>query len=242
MESVQEQETIATEIGTAVRHSAVYGLGNVLAKGIGFFMLPLYTHFLNPVDYGILEILDLSMSLFGMFLAMGMITALLRCYTGAKSAEQKRKIVSTALLFVFVTGLATFLIGLFFLRPVSTMVLGPKVPPLYLLLSFTSFILGYIGNIPRTYLRALDASGAFVTVDTITLFFLLALNVVFIAVLKIGLSRHSTEFLNCIFRAGYLAVRVDNSEGRIGLQCRVFTPYAGIRHTVDVLESCHFCS
>lgn len=187
MEILQEHESMAAEIGTAVRHTAVYGLGNVLAKGLGFFMLPLYTHYLNPADYGILEILDLSMSLFGMFLSMGLIAALLRCYTSAQSAEQKRKVVSTAFLFVLVTGIVTFLIGLHFLRPVCAMILGPKVPPVYLLLAFTSFILGYITNVPRTYLRAINASGTFVTIDTLTLVCLLGLNVLFIAVLKIGL-------------------------------------------------------
>ena len=91
MEVVQEQQTIAKEIQTAVRHSVVYGLGNVLTKALGFFMLPFYTHYLNPADYGVLEILDLSMSLLGMFLNMGITAAVLRCYSAAKSDEERRR-------------------------------------------------------------------------------------------------------------------------------------------------------
>jgi O-antigen/teichoic acid export membrane protein len=187
IETVRERETVAREIQTAVRHSAVYGLGGVLAKGLGFFMLPFYTHYLSPSDYGILEILDLSMSLFGMFLNMGMTAAMLRCYAGATSAEEKRKTVSTAFLFVAVTGVATFCLMLGLVRPISALIFGPSVPVKYLLLSFSSFILGYIANLPRTYLRALEASGAFVAVDTFGLFLMLALNIYFIAVAKIGL-------------------------------------------------------
>ena len=53
MEVIQEPQTIQREIGTAVRHSVVYGLGSVAIKGLGFLMVPFYTRYLNPADYGI---------------------------------------------------------------------------------------------------------------------------------------------------------------------------------------------
>ena len=187
MEVIQEPQTIQREIGTAVRHSVVYGLGSVAIKGLGFLMVPFYTRYLNPADYGILEILDLSISLLGMFLNMGITAAMLRSYAAAKSPEQKRKAVSTAFLFVVATGAITFLLSVGLVRPVSHVLLGPGVPSKYLLLSLSSFVLGYIVNLPRTYLRALEASSAFVMVDVVALFLMLVLNIYFIAVLKIGL-------------------------------------------------------
>src|SRR5690348_13198663 len=136
METVQERDTIVSELGTAVRHTIVYGLGNVLAKALGFLMLPFYTHYLNPLDYGILEILDLSMSLFGMFLTMGMIAAVLRCYAAAQTPQDKKRVISTAMLFVLTTGAVTLVVGAAFIRPISYFILGPKVSPTYLLISF----------------------------------------------------------------------------------------------------------
>src|SRR4051794_36113817 len=59
----REPETVASEIQTAVRHTAVYGVGSIVIKVLSFLMLPFYTHYLTPADYGVLEILDLSMSL-----------------------------------------------------------------------------------------------------------------------------------------------------------------------------------
>jgi O-antigen/teichoic acid export membrane protein len=183
----QQKSSVVAEIGTAVRHSAVYGLGNVVAKAIGFLMVPFYTHYLAPVDYGTLEILDLSMSLLGMLLNMGMTAALLRCYSSVPTLREKNRAVSTAFLFVTVTGLLTFMAGTALARPATGMLLGPGVPSTYLLMSFSSFVLGYIANLPRTYLRAIEASGAFVMVDTAALILMLGLNIYFIAVLKIGL-------------------------------------------------------
>jgi O-antigen/teichoic acid export membrane protein len=185
--TLQERQSVVGELQTAVRHTLVYGLGNALAKALGFFMLPFYTRYLNPVDYGVLEILDLSMSLFGMFLTMGMTAAVLRCYAAAESQEEKRKVISTALVFVLVTGFITFFVGLALIRPISGMLFGPAVPAKYLLVSFSSFICTYIVILPRTYLRALESSGTFTLVDNSGLCVMLGLNIYFIAVLKIGL-------------------------------------------------------
>src|ERR1017187_3764303 len=187
VETVQPRTTALKEIGTAVRHSALYSFGNILAKALGFAMLPFYTHYLGPGDYGLLEIMDLSISLLGMVLHMGIAPALLRCCAGAPSAEEKNKAVSTVFLFVGATGLVTFLCGAAVVRPVSAALFGPAVPSKYLLLSFTSFVISYIAGPFRIYLRAREASGRLVLLDTISTVLVLILNIVFIAGLKIGL-------------------------------------------------------
>jgi O-antigen/teichoic acid export membrane protein len=187
IETTQERTSALKEIGTAVRHSAVYGLGNILAKALGFLMLPLYTHYLAPRDFGLFELMDLSISVLGMVLQMGIAPALLRTYAAAQSPAEKKKAVSTVYIFAGATGLVTFLCGLAVIRPVSTMLFGPEVPPKYLLLSFSAFVLSYIASPFRIYLRAREASGRLVTLDTISTLLIFALNIYFVAVLKIGL-------------------------------------------------------
>lgn len=187
MNAIKQQETVANEVGTAVRHSAVYGLGAISAKVLGFLMLPVYTRYLNPSDYGVLEILDLSMSLIGMFLNMGMTAAILRYYNDAAGVQEKRNVISTAFQFVAASGLLVLCLVLPFVHQISALVLGANVASKYFLLSFLSFILGYIANVPRTYLRAIEASGRFVLLDTAGLFVALILNIVFIVGLKAGL-------------------------------------------------------
>lgn len=188
VETIQEQEAVTKEIQTALRHTAVYGLANILTKAAGFLMLPFYTHYLTPSDYGTLEILDLSMTLFGMFLNMGLTASILRSYAAAESAAEKRKVIATAFLFVTATGLVVFLLGLRLVRPISAHLLGPHVPATYLMLSFSSFILLYLTSVPITYLRALELSGAFLVAQMSCTLLALVLNIYFIAVLKMGLS------------------------------------------------------
>lgn len=187
MEAVQERDALFGEIRTAFRHMAIYGVGSLLIKALGFLMLPFYTHYLNPRDYGVLEILDLSMTLFGLVLNMGLVPAFLRCYAAAPSPEEKRIFVSTGCMFGFCTGLVCFLAGAGMLRPVTHLLFGNGVPATYVLLSFAALVINYMAILPRTYLRALEASGLYVLGDTGGVFLLLGLNIVFIAVLKMGL-------------------------------------------------------
>lgn len=174
------------EIGTAVRHSAVYGLGSILAKILGFVMLPFYTHYLGPRDYGLLEIMDLSISLFGMVLHMGIAPALLRSYAAAPTPAEKNKAVSTVFIFVGTTGLLTFICGLAVIRPISNALL-PGFPSKYLLLAFSSFVLSYMAGPFRAYLRAREASARLTMFDTGSTLLVFLLNIYFIAVLKLGI-------------------------------------------------------
>src|SRR5262249_44547535 len=114
-----EREGATREIGRAVKHSLVYGIGGMLQKAASFLMLPFYTHYLQPRDYGILEILNLAMSLAGMFLAVGIPAGVLRYYGPAHSGEEKRRIVSTAYLCMAATGLLVFGAGAVLIRPAS---------------------------------------------------------------------------------------------------------------------------
>ncbi len=57
------------------KDSLVYGLGAALAKGIGFFLLPVYTRIFSPAQYGTIEMLSAITGFVSALLAMGMDSA-----------------------------------------------------------------------------------------------------------------------------------------------------------------------
>lgn len=57
------------------RDSLVYGIGGIAARGIGFFLLPVYTRIFSPNDYGTIEMLAVTTSFLSAFLGMGMDSA-----------------------------------------------------------------------------------------------------------------------------------------------------------------------
>jgi len=53
----------------------IYGIGGIIAKGVGFFLLPVYTRIFPPADYGTIEMLTVLNSFLGSILVMGMDSA-----------------------------------------------------------------------------------------------------------------------------------------------------------------------
>ena len=47
------------------KHTSIYTIGNLATKAVGLLMIPVYTHFLIPSEYGTLDILDLTIILIG---------------------------------------------------------------------------------------------------------------------------------------------------------------------------------
>jgi O-antigen/teichoic acid export membrane protein len=175
---------VAREIGTAMRHTIVYGIGSLATKAISFLLLPLYTYYLRPADYGALEVLDLTMSLLGMLLNMGVMAAVLRFYAAAKSDHEKRQIVGSAFLAMAVTGGCLWGAGFVSARQVAPLLFGPTIPLVDIGLCFGSFLLNYVTTVPYTYIRAKEASGTLVLVDVVTTAVTMALTVYCVAFLK----------------------------------------------------------
>jgi O-antigen/teichoic acid export membrane protein len=181
-----ERGPILQEIRTAARHLVVYGAGNMAARALGFLMIPFYTHYLSPKDYGILEILDQSMAFFALLLNLGLTPALLRSHAAALTPEDKRKVISTANVFSLTTGLVTLALGFVFVRPLTALLFGAKVPTTYVLLALGSLVLSYMATPGRTYLRALEKSGVFAFMEGSGTLVLLSLNVWFIGGMRMG--------------------------------------------------------
>ena len=57
---------------------ANYGIGGLLPQVIGFFLLPVYTRFLTPEDYGIVEVVGSVGALLFVFIRLGMGGAITR--------------------------------------------------------------------------------------------------------------------------------------------------------------------
>lgn len=70
----------------------VYGLGNIITKGITFLMIPLYARVLPVEAYGELELLTVMLSILILIADLGISSALMRYY----HMENKEVVFSTA--------------------------------------------------------------------------------------------------------------------------------------------------
>ncbi len=107
---------------------AAYTAANVLSKLIAVALLPLYTRYLTPADYGAAEVLFAAVVSASIVIRLGVIEALLRFYY--KAGEDPEAVVATSFAALFWVTTVASLIALPFAGPISEAILDKPAPDL----------------------------------------------------------------------------------------------------------------
>ena len=105
----------------ALRQSLIYGLALAAIKGVSILMVPVFTYFLEPADYGRLDILQTLADLLSIVIGVGLADTLFR-FAGSAETEAERR-ASAANLFGF-----SIIIGVIAL--IATQISAPTVAAL----------------------------------------------------------------------------------------------------------------
>jgi O-antigen/teichoic acid export membrane protein len=100
---------------------AAYTASSVLSKLIAVFLLPIYTAYLTPADYGAAEVMLASVVAGSILIRFGLIEALLRFYYLA--GEDPRRVVSTGFAALLWASTAGALVCLALAEPISELLL-----------------------------------------------------------------------------------------------------------------------
>jgi len=83
-----------------IRDGAVYAASAALSRGIAILLLPLYTRFLGPAEFGMLDLLMIVATISGYLVTVEISQGLARSYAAAKTPDEKNAYVSSAARFV----------------------------------------------------------------------------------------------------------------------------------------------
>jgi O-antigen/teichoic acid export membrane protein len=95
---------LGRRLGELARHSAVYGLGSLVSRFIAVLLLPVYTRYLSPADYGLIETLIALTAVLTVLLAAGVKSAFFRFYFDHKDEAGKRRVIRTSFWFTMAMG------------------------------------------------------------------------------------------------------------------------------------------
>src|SRR6266516_557244 len=101
------------------RHSAIYGLGSIVARILAVLLLPLYTRYLSPTDYGLIETLVALAAVLTALVAQAMKSAFFRFYFDSAEPERRLLVVRTAFWYVFAASTAVLVAGVALSQPIS---------------------------------------------------------------------------------------------------------------------------
>ncbi len=112
---------IARQLGRLAKHSAIYGLGAVVARLIGVFLLPIITRYLpDPThDLGAIETLLALAIVLVTVLRAGISMAFFRFYFDAEDERGRVTVVRTSFWFTMTMATLGLVVGVLLAEPIS---------------------------------------------------------------------------------------------------------------------------
>ncbi len=162
-----------------IRNTSFYTIGNILPKAAGFFLLPLYTKFLTPEDYGIISSMNILMTILMVFFTMSIERSIYRLYFDHKTETDKKDYLGTIFITLTLNAcivLVAVLLGRNLISKVFTSI------PFYPFYSFAiaSVFFSVFGVIPSIYFQVEQKAGKFVLLGLAQFFIGTILKVYFV--------------------------------------------------------------
>jgi len=80
-----------------VSHTSIYMFGDVLRYSVSLVMLPIYTRYLTPEDYGVVELLSMLIDFSAILFGARVGQSVFRFYCTADNQTDKNTVISSAL-------------------------------------------------------------------------------------------------------------------------------------------------
>lgn len=169
-----------------LKNSGIYGVVSILQKAIGFFLLPLYTSFLTPDDYGKVAVVTSIISFLSLFYLLSLNGAITRFFYEYKDDENKiKEFWGTNVLFIIINSfLLSAILCIFNKYLLMPLAKGINFYP-YLLLGIVSITLNPIYSIFQATLQARQIGKQFAINNLIYFICNVIFTIVFVTLLKL---------------------------------------------------------
>ena len=187
MHLTNNELTLRKEVLSVGRHSLIYVVGQALSRAVGFFMIPIYTRFIAPTNYGAVELIEILSAVAFMIISMNVSDAMSRFYYAEKEQTERNRVVSTIIIGFGIIGIPIVLLFISIAGSVSNIVLEEAQYKYYLQIAMAGIWSVMLCEICYSYLRMLYMAKIFVILTTIQLFIALSLNIYFVVFLKLNI-------------------------------------------------------
>ena len=107
-----------------LKNSLIYTLGHVLTSGIAIFLLPIYTRYLSPAEYGVIDLFIVIAAIVNLTIALEISQGIARYYQEAKNEKEKTEYTSSAFWFTVLSYLLFLFLCLIFSETLTFWLLG----------------------------------------------------------------------------------------------------------------------
>ncbi|MDX6153983.1 oligosaccharide flippase family protein [Marinococcus sp. PL1-022] len=169
------------------KNSVMYTVGSMMTPLIGFIMLPVYTNYLSPAEYGTLTTVQTLIGMFQVFLVLSLQGAVTRFYYDYLNDLNKQKeYLGSIFIFVFLFSTVSAVLLVFFAQPLGTILFSAiAITPFYYMMIGIAW-LNALFALPMSLLRAQEKASSFVIVNLLKASLIMLLSIYFIVFRGLG--------------------------------------------------------
>ena len=168
------------------RHTLVYGMGKMAAKSVSFVMLPIYTRFLTPADYGVIQLVEMTLDLVAVVGGAQLVQGIFRFYHEAETEDDRNAVVSTAFFLLGASYLAVGTVALILAPVFSQVIFGSQVQTTVIRIAAGSLACQGLMVAPMALLQVRAQSKLFVAANLGKLVLQVGLNLLLLVYLGLG--------------------------------------------------------
>ena len=220
---LSHSDKVTDQIKKTAKNSAIYAVGTILRRITALVMLPIYTRYLSPADYGVIELLSMAIEMASILIGLRISQAMFRYYILADSQQEKRTVVSTVLITVAFSSILGASIMYLLADDITYFIFGNSDYVFEFRLFVFTLVTNAIGAVGMSYLRARQMPVFFVAVSIAMLMIQVTLNIVFVVMLEM----HVTGVVYAALLSGII----------VGLGLTVFiVANVGVHYSKEVMQ------
>ena len=163
-------------------HTSIYMFGEILRRSVSLIMLPIYTRYLTPADYGVIELLTMLIDIATIVFGARVAQAIFRFYCTATTPELKNSIITSALFLSFLFNLIGAVTIAILSRPLSLVIYADYSYQHYIILFTIVMALMPLSEIPMMHIRAQQKPWLFFSFSLLKLFIQVSLNIYLVVI------------------------------------------------------------
>jgi O-antigen/teichoic acid export membrane protein len=214
---------ISEKLTALARSALIYGLGNYGVKLVGFLLIPVYTRYLAPADYGVMSLVSTFGQALFIFLNLGQSTALFRFYYDDDTPQGRERVIAGSLWIVLVVSTPITLLALTLSKPTAGLLLGDSSLAWLVAIGILTVACRQLLRLPFAILRADDRDTRYATWSVLRTALSAGLAIVLVVGFHMGVSGVLTsqlvaEALCCVILVPPIARTL--RAGRVGSEMR----------------------
>ena len=170
-----------------VKQSMVYGIGGLAIPLAGILLVPIYTRVFTPDDYGVINLVQITITFLTVLLVLGLDNASGRYYLDSKSDSDRKLTASTTIIFLAIVMLVGCLVFIGFSGQISQILFKMAADGQYLVIAAASLPMSICAILCLNLLRFNLRPVSYTVLSVASILLTVLITILLVVVLKIGI-------------------------------------------------------